>query len=162
APSGPSVAPFAPPPVRATMVTREPSHSEMHCPRIWVNATRRGPSHTGPSGNPSPVASTVCVMRPFLPPPSPARQWFFTGGVCVAAQRGGPGMAAEGGLAPLCGARPRGEPPAWPLLAPAAALLLALFARPAASADTFQVVDAFEREGAFSLIIVPHSWNGAF
>jgi hypothetical protein len=48
------------------------------------------------------------------------------------------------------------------LLVPAAALLLALFARPAASADTFQVVDAFQREGAYSLIIVPHSWNGAF
>jgi hypothetical protein len=54
------------------------------------------------------------------------------------------------------------EEPAMRLLVPAAALLLALFARPAASADTFQVVDAFEREGAFSLIIVPHSWNGAF
>ena len=48
------------------------------------------------------------------------------------------------------------------LLVPAAALLLALFARPAASADTFQVVDAFQRDGAYSLIIGPHSWNGAF
>src|SRR5262249_17813751 len=44
----------------------------------------------------------------------------------------------------------------------AAALLVALFARPAASADSFQVVDAFEKDGAQSLIIVPHSWNGAF
>ena len=44
----------------------------------------------------------------------------------------------------------------------AGALLVALFVRPAASADTFQVVDAFEKDGAQSLIIVPHSWNGAF
>ena len=44
----------------------------------------------------------------------------------------------------------------------AAALLVAVFARPAASADSFQVVDAFEKDGAQSLIIVPHSWNGAF
>ena len=44
----------------------------------------------------------------------------------------------------------------------AAALLVALFARPAASADSFLVVDAFEKDGAQSLIIVPHSWNGAF
>ena len=44
----------------------------------------------------------------------------------------------------------------------AGALLVAVFVRPAASADTFQVVDAFEKDGAQSLIIVPHSWNGAF
>jgi hypothetical protein len=41
-------------------------------------------------------------------------------------------------------------------------LLLGLSVRPAASADTFDVVDAFQKDGAFSLIIVPHSWNGAF
>jgi hypothetical protein len=48
------------------------------------------------------------------------------------------------------------------LLVAAAVLLLGLFARPAASADSFDVVDAFQKDGAFSLIIVPHSWNGAF
>ena len=48
------------------------------------------------------------------------------------------------------------------LLVAAAVLLLGLFARPAAGADSFDVVDAFQKDGAFSLIIVPHSWNGAF
>src|SRR5262245_10272441 len=34
----------------------------MHWPRISVTATRFGPSHTGPSGNSSPVATTVGFM----------------------------------------------------------------------------------------------------
>jgi hypothetical protein len=34
---------------------------------------------------------------------------------------------------------------------------------PAAPAqDTFAAVDAFEKDGAYSLILVPHSWNGSF
>src|SRR5262249_46775886 len=141
------------------MVTPAPSQSEMHCPRIWVNATRRGPSHTGPSGNPSPVASTVCVMAPLLPPLSPARQ-SFSAGFSACPDRGGPAYVTRGRRR----ARGRGARRRTPmrLLVPAAALLLALFARPAASADTFQVVAAFQREDAFSLIIVPQSWNGAF
>src|SRR5262249_28281219 len=53
-----SVAPFGPPPVRAIVDTDEPSQSETHWPRIWTNAIRRGPTQTGPSGKPSPVAST--------------------------------------------------------------------------------------------------------
>src|SRR5262245_35318100 len=44
----------------------------------------------------------------------------------------------------------------------AVTMLVGLSVRPATSADTFEVVDAFQKDGAFSLIIVPHSWNGAF
>src|SRR5215813_13757798 len=41
--------------------------------------------------------------------------------------------------------------------------LLVLCAVPAARAQSsFQTVDSYEEDGAFSLIIVPHSWNGAF
>src|SRR5262245_10208040 len=49
------------------VLTLVPSQSETHWPRICVNATRRGPSQTGPSGNSRPVASTVCVMGGFYP-----------------------------------------------------------------------------------------------
>src|SRR5262245_835030 len=48
------------------------------------------------------------------------------------------------------------------LLVAVTMLLLGLSVRPATSADTFDVVDAFQKDGAFSLIIVPPSRNGAF
>jgi hypothetical protein len=69
-------------------------------------------------------------------------------------------MTLDGDVAAPEGAVPGGGS-AMRLLVPAA-LLFALFSRPATGADTFQTVDAFQREGAYSLIIVPHSWNGAF
>src|SRR5262245_32953564 len=47
----------------------------------------------------------------------------------------------------------------WLALVP---LLLVLRTPPAAAQATFAAVDAFQQDGAYSLIIVPHSWNGAF
>jgi hypothetical protein len=41
-------------------------------------------------------------------------------------------------------------------------LLLALRTPPASAQSTFATVDAYQEDGAYSLIIVPHSWNGAF
>ncbi len=48
------------------------------------------------------------------------------------------------------------------LLAPIVAVLLAVLVRPAGAAETYQAVDSYEEDGAYSLIVVPHSWNGAF
>ena len=57
APSGPSVAPFGPPPVStATRTVPSAASAEIRPPVISVNST--SPScHTGPSGNASPLAT---------------------------------------------------------------------------------------------------------
>jgi pimeloyl-ACP methyl ester carboxylesterase len=41
-------------------------------------------------------------------------------------------------------------------------LLLALHVPPAPAQSTFEAVDAYQEDGAYSLIIVPRGWNGAF
>lgn len=56
--------------------------------------------------------------------------------------------------------RPGGNPSMrWLALVP---LLLTLHTLPASAQSTFEAVDAYQEDGAYSLIIVPHSWNGAF
>src|SRR5262249_32839466 len=69
-------------------------------------------------------------------------------------------MRGGGEVAAPADAAPGGDPP-MRLLA-LVLLLFALHVPPAQAQSSFEAVDSFEEDGAFSLIIVPHSWNGAF
>src|SRR5262249_60155863 len=69
-------------------------------------------------------------------------------------------MSGGGEVAAPADAAPGGDPP-MRLLA-LVLLLFALHVPPAQAQSSFEAVDSFEEDGAFSLIIVPHSWNGAF
>src|SRR4030095_3261689 len=123
------------------VLTLVPSQSETHWPRICVNAPRRAPSQTGPSGNSRPVASTVCAMGGFYSRRADGDNDFVLpnlGG--VAYERGGDRRTPR---------RP-GRAPSMRWLV----FLLVLCAVSARAQSSYETVDAYQEDGAYSLIIV--------